>query len=196
MQQTVIVNIHGFNSAPGKKAEELRNHFDTVIAPFLPLDTDKVLDLLQTEIDKYPNHTIHIVGTSLGAFYTLYLSALLERTNIFYHMINTSFTPQISLSKHQGKKIENYKTKEFEYVSEDFISSLAKMHNFITTQFNPSALERMFIYTGILDEVVNTEDVVNFLASYGYPLNMIRENQDHRFADISCVVSKIQHIEK
>jgi predicted esterase YcpF (UPF0227 family) len=86
-----ILVIHGFNSGPGSKSETLKNHFPTtnIFTPQLSNKPIDDIDILQKFLDK--NTNIHVVGTSLGGFYGLYLALTnQDRDDISFYIINPS----------------------------------------------------------------------------------------------------------
>jgi predicted esterase YcpF (UPF0227 family) len=190
MEQILVISLHGFNSAPGGKADFLRTKFSNVVAPQLPVDTAKAISTIDAIIDAHQGMKIHIVGTSLGGFYTLYLS-LKRKATVFYHLINAPLTPHLDLAQHAGQTITSFKTGEQCYVSPAFIQSLEDMSNEIQQHFDATALPNMFLYVGTLDNVVNGEQLVQFLSGFDNPPSIHREAQDHRFGNISCVVDLI-----
>jgi hypothetical protein len=54
----------------------------------------------------------------------------------------------------------------------------------------------MFLYVGTLDDVVNGEQLVQFLSGFDKPLSILRETQDHRFGNIDCVTDLINKEER
>jgi predicted esterase YcpF (UPF0227 family) len=195
MEQILIINLHGFNSAPGGKADFLRTKFRNVIAPQLPIDTAKAISTIDAIIDAHQSMSIHIVGTSLGGFYTLYLS-LKRKATVFYHLINAPLTPHLDLAQYVGQTIINFKTGEQCSVSPAFIQSLEDMSNEIQQHFDANVLKKMFLYVGTLDDVVNGEQLLQFLSGFDNPPVIHREAQDHRFGNISCVADCINKEER
>jgi predicted esterase YcpF (UPF0227 family) len=193
MTENVIISLHGFGSSPGNKAEFLRNNTDCIVeAPHLPVNTAEAIQIIRSLLDKHKGKHIHIVGTSLGGFYVLYVSLLHQDTATYFHLINAPLTPHLVLGHHAGKTIANFKTGEQQYVSPDFIQSLEEMSNEIQKNVHPEVLKRMFLYLGTLDDVVDGEMLIQFLSRFHEPLQVVREEQDHRFGDLSCVVERIK----
>jgi predicted esterase YcpF (UPF0227 family) len=192
MEDILIINLHGFNSAPGGKADFLRTRFNQVMAPQLPMDTAKVMDTVNSQLDRRQGKPVHIAGTSLGGFYTLYTSRKRRETTIFYHLINTPLTPHLDLAKYKGRMLTNPKTGKECYVSPSFIDSLEEMGNEIKQSFNPGVLDRMFLYAGLLDDVVDSRLLIQFLSEFNQPFRIIREAQNHQFSNISSVAENIQ----
>lgn len=94
----MLLYIHGFNSSGNAtKANILKEHFglDKVIAPTLPLEPNKAINLIEgilAELEELPI----IVGSSLGAFYTTYI---LCKYNVNAFLINPSTQPWLTLPK-------------------------------------------------------------------------------------------------
>lgn len=192
--KTVIISLHGFNSGPGQKAQQLTQQFPDcqVIAPQLPYDPRQALELIRSIINQYDRSDIHIVGTSLGAFYAMCLSVVYnERDNITYYLINPSFEPHITLRRYQGKVITNYKTGETFVAGDDLFGELAKMHSAIKQFYNARCIHSSDYFVGTDDEVIDFTNFTNFIKSFEVPYRLYYSKQDHRYSDISDVVSKI-----
>lgn len=192
--KTVIISLHGFNSGPGQKAQYLTQQFPDceVIAPQLPYDPRQALQLVRDIINQHDRSDIHIVGTSLGAFYAMCLSVMYnERNNITYYLINTSFEPHITLRRYQGKAISNYKTGE-EFMAEDSLFvELGKMYDAIEQYYNAKCIHSSNYYIGTDDEVIDFTNFTHFIQSFEVPYRMYFSKQDHRYSDISDVAHKI-----
>jgi len=82
MNNPTIVYIHGFASAgSGDKARFLQTHFlgshVKVISPDLPPDPAKAIAILEGIVEAVPQDgRIVVIGTSLGGFYSPYLSGV------------------------------------------------------------------------------------------------------------------------
>ena len=58
----IIISLHGFNSGPGYKAQELQNQWPNikVIAPQLPYDPNAAIQVIADLIDQHIDDDIHI----------------------------------------------------------------------------------------------------------------------------------------
>jgi len=192
----VIIYIHGFNSGPGAKAEELQKQFTDceVIAPQLPYNPIQSIDVISNIIDQHIDSDLHIVGTSLGAFYTMYLSIkYCSRDNIFYYLINTSFEPHITLRRYEGKLLTNYKTQEEFETTSEFFDQLHALYYPIKKAYNVNCIYSSNYFIGTEDEVVNFSNFIDFLKSFEIPYKVHYSKQDHRFSNISDVVRAISY---
>lgn len=189
----VIISIHGFNSGPGDKAQELQKQFPdcSVIAPQLPYDPRQAIELLTGLVDKYIDTEIHIVGTSLGGFYTMYLSTLYrEKYNIIYYAINPSFEPHITLQRYS--KVVNYKSGESFQTSQEFYKVFEEYYNYIIDNYDSRCIHSSNYFIGTNDEVLNFDSFKEFIYSKKLPIRLDYSEQDHRFSNIAPVVSRLR----
>lgn len=189
----VIISIHGFNSGPGYKAQELQKQFPDclVIAPRLSYDPRQAIELLTSLIDKYNDTEVHVVGTSLGGFYTMYLSTLYrEKYNIIYYAINPSFEPHITLQRY--KEVVNYKSGESFQTSQEFYKVFEEYYNYIIDNYDSRCIHSSNFFIGTQDEVLNFTTFKKFVYDFKLPVRMYYSEQDHRYSDISTVVNKLK----
>ncbi len=77
------------------KANILKKHFPNVFAPTLTVNADLNIDLLESAIKLYiPFYDISLVGSSLGGFYSIYLS---NKFNLKAILINPAVNPSITI---------------------------------------------------------------------------------------------------
>jgi predicted esterase YcpF (UPF0227 family) len=194
--KAVIINLHGFNSGPGEKAQELQKHFPNcqVIAPQLPYDPLQAVELVSDIIDQHIDSDVHVVGTSLGAFYAMYLSIQYCNTsNIFFYLINTSFEPHITLRRYEGKVITNYKTQQQFETTPLFFEQLKALYFPIKKGYSANCIYSSDYFIGTEDEVVDFTNFTNFIKSFEVPCRLQYSKQDHRFSDLSDVVKAIKY---
>lgn len=194
--KTIIINLHGFNSGPGDKAVELAKQFPNcvVIAPQLPYDPSETIELIKEIIRGYEEDDIHIVGTSLGAFYAMVLSTIYsERMNIYYYLINTSFEPHITLRRYKSEVITNFKTsKQFE-TTPQFFTSLERMYDTIKLHYKGSCIYSSNYFIGTEDEMLDFKNFTDFIRSFNVPYKIHYSKQNHRFSNIADVVRAIRY---
>jgi len=194
--KTVIINLHGFNSGPGAKAEELQKQFPNckVIAPQLPYDPKESIKIVRTLIDQHIEDDIHIVGTSLGAFYGMYLSTFYSTSdNIHFYLLNTSFKPHITLRRYEGKVLNNYKTEEKFETTAEFFHTLTILFLKIRGFYDANCIHSSDYFIGTEDEVIDFTDFTDFIKSFKVPYRLQYSKQDHRFSDLTEVVEVIRH---
>lgn len=194
--KAVIINLHGFNSGPGQKAQELQKQFPNcqVIAPQLPYNPHQAIELIRNIIDEHIDSDIHIVGTSLGAFYAMYLSIeYCTTSNIFFYLINTSFEPHTTLRRYEGKVLTNYKTQQQFETSPLFFEQLKALYSPIKKAYSVKCIYSSDYFIGTEDEVVDFTNFINFIKSFKVPYKLKHSKQDHRFSDLSDVVKAIRY---
>ena len=192
---TVIISLHGFNSGPGQKAQYITQQFPDcqVIAPQLPYDPLQAVEVIRDIIDQHDRDDIHIVGTSLGAFYAMYISRLyVLRDNIIYYLINPSFEPHTTLRRYDGKVINNYKTQQQFETTHEFFEGLRILYYYTSKMYNARCIHSSNYFIGTEDEVVDFTNFTNFIKSFEVPYRMYHSKQDHRYSDLSDVVEKIR----
>ena len=192
----VIINIHGFNSGPGQKAVELSIQFpDSVFihAPQLPYQPEKAIEDLRTILDSYKGHEVHVVGTSLGGFYAMYLSTLYcAQISYYFYIINPSFTPHLTLTRHSGETVTNYKTQEQFTVTSEFLNELRTIYQAMIQNYTVQSIHNTSFFLSTQDELLDFTEVTMFIRSFEVPYRLSFSQQDHRFQDISDVVQAIK----
>jgi predicted esterase YcpF (UPF0227 family) len=184
---TNILYIHGFNSGKGGKVTALEQEGYNVYCPQL---TNNILEDITT-LRQYitDNEIEHVIGCSLGGFYALVLSN--EFDEVHFHMINPSYKPYKTLRRHLNTTLKNYKTGVEFTVTDNFLEELKKLD----VSLKESKLSELSFYFGTEDEVLNFEELKTMLYNFKRPLNIVKEKQDHRFKDISCVIERIKKLE-
>jgi predicted esterase YcpF (UPF0227 family) len=192
----VIINIHGFNSGPGQKAVELSIQFpDSVLihAPQLSYQPEKAIEHLRTILDLYKGHEVHIVGTSLGGFYAMYLSTVYcDQISYYFYIINPSFTPHLTLTRHNGETVTNYKTQEQFKVTYEFLNELRTIYQAMIQNYTAQSINSSSFFLSTQDELLDFKEVIMFIRSFEVPYRLSYSQQDHRFQDISDVVRAIK----
>jgi predicted esterase YcpF (UPF0227 family) len=192
----VIINIHGFNSGPGQKAVELSIQFpDSVLihAPQLSYQPEKAIEHLRTILDLYKGHEVHIVGTSLGGFYAMYLSTIYcDQVSYYFYIINPSFTPHLTLTRHNGETVTNYKTQEQFKVTYEFLNELRTIYQAMIQNYTAQSINSSSFFLSTQDELLDFKEVIMFIRSFEVPYRLSYSQQDHRFQDISDVVRAIK----
>lgn len=192
----VIINIHGFNSGPGQKAVELSIQFPDSVhihAPQLSYQPEKAIEHLRTILDLYKGHEVHIVGTSLGGFYAMYLSTIYcDQMSYYFYIINPSFTPHLTLTRHNGETVTNYKTQEQFKVTYEFLNELRTIYQAMIQNYTAQSINSSSFFLSTQDELLDFTKVTMFIKSFEVPYRLSYSQQDHRFQDISDVVRAIK----
>ncbi len=120
----MIIYIHGFaSSGQGAKARLFKEYFKAqgvaFIAPSLSTIPALALDTLEQLIESYINlnQKVSLMGSSLGGFYSIYLS---QKYNLNAVLINPSIFPYKTLSKVPSPMTNFYDGASFEWREEHY----------------------------------------------------------------------------
>ena len=116
----VIILLHGFNSAPGKKSKQIQEflkennlkHEYELIIPKMSGEPRSAIREINKIIRSNKGIKVHLIGTSLGGFYANYFRAKFKEDFLIVHAINPSWNPSESLRLYKNKELKNLKTKE------------------------------------------------------------------------------------
>ncbi|WP_456431215.1 YqiA/YcfP family alpha/beta fold hydrolase [Nitratifractor sp.] len=112
----MILYIHGFaSSGLGEKARKVREYFgEAVFAPSLSYVPELAVDTLeQIALHCRKRHEpLHLIGSSLGGFYALYLAA---RHNLQAVLVNPSLRPWETLAARTTQAVNYYDLTRFEW---------------------------------------------------------------------------------
>jgi uncharacterized protein len=159
----------------------LRENFDNVVSPDLPIDPIEVHKMFHYLVQEYieqlqtnQSEQLIFVGTSLGAFYANYYGQIYD---CHYVLINPSINPSKSLQTKLGINV-NHTT------SEEFILKIAHLDEFQRMQQiieNNSASTLTTLFVAKNDEIIPYQ---NMIRQYKYTRKtIIVENGGHRFTD-------------
>jgi uncharacterized protein len=189
-----ILQIHGFNSGPGSKAEELQKAFPQakVIAPQLKHQPKEDVEFLKSILAENKGQTVHVVGTSLGGFYTMLLSTAFSNEEGFhFYVINPSFSPDETLSRYIGETVTNLKNQEKTTITKEFINELKLLKQELLNVYDKEAINATTFFIGTRDELLDFTELKEFIASFRCPYAFIESDQDHRFGNLEPVIQRI-----
>ena len=197
--KSIVIYIHGFASGPGLKAELMKNAFPNseIVAPQLTGHVEEDLVTLKKLVFQYAKHgnQIHIVGTSLGGFYTLCIAA---SNLVEFHMgnppkfyvINPSFSPHETLLKYKDQEVPNYKSGPGVTLIDFDFDALKSNKEYMMKNFKGGIDLNVFI--GTQDEVLEFDEFLEFLETVpGLMTNMHYSDQPHRFTNIDSVIKSL-----
>ncbi len=132
----MIIYIHGFGgSGEGSKAKGFRKYFkttgDSFIAPSLSYVPELAINTLEELIESY-NGEVSLIGSSLGGFYTIYLS---QKYNLKAALLNPSIFPYKTLENYLGDAPTFYDESSFRW-KKNHISMLEKYITIDLMQIN------------------------------------------------------------
>jgi len=110
----MIIYIHGFGSSgEGSKAKLFREYFkakgEAFIAPSLSYVPELAIQTLEELIKSYEGKVM-LIGSSLGGFYSLYLS---QKYKLYTVLINPAIYPYITLNRCLGYAPNFYDESSF-----------------------------------------------------------------------------------
>ncbi len=104
----MILYIHGFaSSSKATKANLLRKSFNNVESIDLNPKPTIAITQLSDFIQKQKDKKILLIGSSLGGYYSLYLS---KKFNLNVVLVNPSLNPSKSLIRYADCEVFNYQT--------------------------------------------------------------------------------------
>ncbi len=170
----MIIYIHGFGShGSGSKANAFRNYFkdkgEAFIAPSLSYIPDLAMQTLEELIKSYDD--VKLIGSSLGGFYTLYLS---KKYGLKAVLINPSIYPYITLKKVLGEAPSFYDESYFQW-KESHLEMLKKYEIDSTVQ------EDIMLLLQKGDETLNYKEA---LAKLPNAKQIVEEDGSHSFDGI------------
>jgi len=179
----MIIYIHGFGSSGlGGKSSQFRAYFKKqnipFIAPSLSYIPNLAIQTLEELIESY-QEKVTLIGSSLGGYYTLYLS---QKYQLKAVLINPSITPYTTLNPYVGDAPSFYDDSSFTWTS-THIESLKKYQTQVKYQKN----FMLMLQKG--DETLAYQKAVDFL-----PLakHIIEENGNHSFQGIERYFEEIE----
>ena len=172
----MIIYIHGFGSSgEGMKAKLFREHCKKrgirFIAPSLSYIPELAIKTLEELIESYAEEKIYLIGSSLGGFYSIYLSSKFDLKAV---LINPSIYPYKTLPKVLGNAPSFFDESSFTWM-QFHIDSLKEY------EVASPKDENFMLLTQKGDETLNYEEAVKrFPNCKAY----IEEGGDHGFVGI------------
>ena len=130
-KKDLILYVHGWNShANARKAmlidHELKNHeiFDTASITLKNHPRDVIKQLTEFISEKQINYNVHLVGSSLGGYYSVFLA---ETLNLKATMINPAVWAYKIFENDRGN-VENPNTGEEYVIDQTWIDSLEEIY--------------------------------------------------------------------
>ena len=126
-KRDLILYVHGWNShANARKAQliehELKNHeiFDTASLTLKNHPKEAIKQLTEFISEKQSKYNVHLVGSSLGGYYSVFLA---ETLNLKAAMINPAVWAYKIFENDRGD-VENLNTGEKYFIDQAWIDSL------------------------------------------------------------------------
>ena len=199
MKLNRIILLHGFNSGPGQKAEEINAylkeyHLDAdyeLIAPQLSHEPKEAIDEINRLIEEHRTGTIFVVGTSLGGFYTNYFRAKFRDERVVAHAINPSWRPTQTLLPAKDTVQENFKTGEKWKFTSKYMDQLEEFEHFVLTNLKNYKGNRYAIHLATEDELLNFDELRLYMEENEVNPDLYFYETDHRFGNIKEVMERM-----
>ncbi len=173
----MIIYIHGFGSSgEASKANALRTFCQEqkvrFIAPSLPTIPDLAIQTLSELIESYQEHEpVHLIGSSLGGYYALYLS---DKYALKAILINPAVDASETLKRAIGHGIHYYDNSSYEW-RESHIEMLESY------EIEEPEEENLLLMLQKGDEVLSYEEALDFLPK---AKTILEEGGTHSFEGI------------
>jgi len=199
MKLNRIILLHGFNSGPGQKAEEINAylkeyHLDAdyeLIAPQLSHEPKEAIDEINRLIEEHQAGSIFVVGTSLGGFYTNYFRAKFRDERVVAHAINPSWRPTQTLLPAKDTVQENFKTGEKWIFTSEYMDQLEEFEHFVLTNLKNYKGNRYAIHLATEDELLNFDELRLYMEENEVNPDLYFYETDHRFGNIKEVMARM-----
>jgi predicted esterase YcpF (UPF0227 family) len=197
LKPNAIILLHGFNSAPGQKAEEITAFLEEqhllddyqLIAPQLSYEPQKAIREINRLIRQHKSGNVYVIGTSLGGFYANYFRAkFYEEEKVIVHAINPSWNPSSTLLRALNQELENYKTKEKWVFISDYLAQLEVFETFIATHLKQYQGDNYSVHLANSDELLHFDNMLAYLNEHQVPHQLYHYETDHRFGEIKKVL--------
>ena len=192
----VILLIHGFNSAPGKKSKQIQEflkennlkHEYELIVPNLSGEPRSAIREINRIIRSNKGLKVHLIGTSLGGFYANYFRAKFKEDFLSVHAINPSWNPSDSLKLYKNKELINLKTQEKWTFKSKYLEQLIVFDGFIKKNISIPPHKDYYIHISKHDELLNFDKMFDFMEINKVPFQKTEYETDHRFDKIKEVM--------
>ena len=177
----MIIYVHGFGgSGQGVKSRAFREYFKSINEPFISPSLSYVPELaiktLEELIESYENVTL--IGSSLGGFYSLYLSM---KYDIKAVLLNPSTEPMITLNEYRGDAPSFYDESSFKWTMTHI-----EMLKSLEVQHTKQELLMLLVQKG--DELLDYKKAVDALP---HSKMIVQESGNHSFVGIEKYFGEI-----
>ncbi|MGM0462938.1 MAG: YqiA/YcfP family alpha/beta fold hydrolase [Fibrobacterota bacterium] len=174
----MILYIHGFaSSGKGYKSSLFRRCYDgrePFLSPSLPMIPDLAMNTLRDLISILrPDHSIGLIGSSLGGFYARLLS---HEYGVPAVLINPALAPHTLLRDHVQEERHYYDGSRF-YVEESHLQALKNM-----AEQDGRNDSQILVFQKKGDAIINYREVQDSFSPHQL---VLEEGGDHGFSDIS-----------
>jgi uncharacterized protein len=184
-----IILLHGFNSAPGNKAQAIDQYLKEkqlqddylLIAPQLPTEPHKAIRKINQIIRQHETEKVYVMGTSLGGFYANYFRAKFMDEKVIVHAINPSWNPSVTLKKALNQELTNFKTNEKWLFQQEYIDQLKEIENFVNENLKNYKGNNYFLHLAKHDELLDFSGLLSYFQKEQVPHKIYQYDTNHRF---------------
>lgn len=199
MKQNRIILLHGFNSGPGQKAEEIQAYLKEhlmeddyeLTAPQLSYEPKKAIAEINRLIEEQQTGRVFVVGTSLGGFYANYFRAKFRDERVVAHAINPSWRPTHTLLPAMDTVQENFKTGEKWMFTSEYMNQLEEFEHFVLANLKDYKGNKYAIHLATEDELLNFDELRAYMKENEVNSNLYFYITDHRFGNIKEVMERM-----
>ena len=153
----MIIYIHGFGShGYGNKAKVFREYFHSIeenfIAPSLSYVPELAIQTLE-ELIRSSHGDIYLIGSSLGGYYSTYLSPMPEVKKVV--LINPATNPMKTLSRALGDAPNFYDDSSFSWTKKHL--QMLEQYDYYLPK-GSEELQKFFVLLQKGDELLNYKD--------------------------------------
>lgn len=199
MKKKNILLLHGFNSAPGNKAEAINLYLQKhglqdsyqLFAPELRVEPAQAISDLENFVAEHLNTELILIGTSLGGFYVNYLRAKFTTSNVVVHAINPSWKPSETLKENVNKELENHKTGVRWTFEERFLNQLQDLERFVVKELKNYKGNQYHVHLATQDELLNFDELLNYLNINAVEHQLFHYETNHRFETMEEMLERV-----
>jgi len=202
MHSNTILLLHGFNSAPGKKAEEIQGFLQEknlansykLIAPQLENSPKDAIQQIHEILTQQANTKRTVIGTSLGGFYANYIRAYYNKGSaLSVHAINPSWRPSTTLQRYSGEELQNLKTQDTWVFTAEYLNEINILESYIATHLKAYSCQedKFTLHLAYEDELLHFDGMLDYLTRYQTPHRVFYYDTDHRFGEIRKVMEQV-----
>ena len=174
----MILYIHGFASCgDSNKTKLLREKFQGVLCPDVPVDPDEAIAFLQKIV--IANNISLIIGSSLGGYYAAHLAQKLDVKAV---LLNPSTQPFLTLAPYVGTNEFFCSGETFEWTKEH----IAKLMTYAISKNSIKVPVLVLLQKG--DEVLDYTQAATVYENYEV---VIQEGGNHRFENLDEYLERI-----
>lgn len=179
----MVIYIHGFGgSGEGVKAKAFREYFksrkESFIAPSLSYVPELAIKTLE-EFIQSSNEDVTLIGSSLGGYYTIYLS---NKYNLKAVLLNPSIYPYKTLQNYYGDAPNFYDDSSFKW-KESHVKMLDQY------RVDDIKKENFMLLVQMGDQLLNPQEAID---KFNGAIIIAQDGGNHNFIDIELYFDKIR----